>query len=153
MNRCSVAAHVVFITQLFSASFDLAKRAWHHGMLLQLPPHNTCASYNFSCEYASYGCSCRSDIHAPDSTRVNAALSQMQEFSNTFLSDPPHSLLHLRAPHLALQLPRRVAYEHAREQMQGVVMPCTLARALVAIDRECCIRSLRAKTSHFLTKM
>jgi len=40
----------------------------------------------------------RSDIHAPDSVRVNAALSQMQEFANTFLSEPipSHPSLTLR---------------------------------------------------------
>jgi hypothetical protein len=75
-----------------------------------------------SCDRLSF----RSDIHAPDSVRVNAALSQMQEFSNAFLSEAPgissvrcwplaHSHL------LRLQVSRRVAHEQALEQVQGVV--------------------------------
>jgi hypothetical protein len=42
-----------------------------------------------SCDRLSF----RSDIHAPDSVRVNAALSQMQEFSNAFLSEAPGILM------------------------------------------------------------
>ena len=66
-----------------------------------------------------------SDIHAPDSVRVNAALSQMQEFANTFLSEPipshPSLTLHLlTCPHPP-QLPRGVAHEPPLEQVQGVV--------------------------------
>ena len=71
---------------------------------------------------------------------MNAALSQMQEFANTFLSGTPITSLHItpdfafanllppQPPHPSLQLPRGVAHEPPPGQVQLVVMiPCPLA--------------------------
>ena len=69
---------------------------------------------------------------------MNAALSQMQEFANTFLSGTPITrtsplTLHLLTcspltPPPSLQLPRGVAHEPPPGQVQRVVtIPCPLA--------------------------
>jgi len=69
----------------------------------------------------------RSDIHAPDSVRVNAALSQMQEFANTFLSEPIPS-------HPSLTLHLLTCPHPSPTQVQAAVraVPCTRAHGLVA---------------------
>lgn len=71
-------------SQLHAVLFDLMKHAWHLGA----PPTSPFDTWCYPRRVHIFTL-CRSDIHAPDSTRVNAALSQMQEFSSAFLSGPP----------------------------------------------------------------
>jgi hypothetical protein len=81
-NAKAAAPHAP--SQLHAVLFDLMKHAWHLGALPISPFDTWCNPRRV------HICTlCRSDIHAPDSTRVNAALSQMEEFSSAFLSAPP----------------------------------------------------------------